>query len=59
MSKLLRKLIAYFRLNKKIVCEESAAMGVIDFHDYTDTKEGEPWHVALHACQRCGKRFFI
>ena len=59
MKRLVRRLIARFRLNKKVVCEESAALGVIDFHDYADTKEGEPWHMALHTCERCGKRFFI
>jgi hypothetical protein len=59
MRRLVRLFVARFRLNKRIVCEESAALGVIDFHDYTDTKEGDPWHMALHTCERCGKRFFI
>lgn len=57
--KLVKSLIARFRLNKRIVCEMSKDMGVIDYHDYKDTKEGEPWHMALHQCQRCGKKFFI
>lgn len=59
MKRLVRRFIARFRINKRIVCEESATLGVIDFHDYPDTKEGEPWHMALHTCERCGKRFFI
>jgi len=59
MSRLVRLIIARFRLNKRIVCEESADLGVIDYHDYEDVQEGEPWHMALHTCRRCGKKFFI
>ncbi len=59
MYLIFRQVVARFRLRKRIVCEESASMGVIDFHDYTDTKEKEPWHMTLHTCERCGKRFFI
>ena len=57
--KFIRLIIARFRLNKKIVCEESAKLGVIDFHDYTDTKVEEPWHMTLHSCKRCNKKFYI
>ena len=54
-----RRLLARFRLSDKAVCEESASLGVIDFHDYPDTEEGVPWHMVLHTCKRCGKRFYI
>ena len=54
-----RTLIALLRLNKRIVCEESKAMGLSDFHDYKDTKEKEPWHMTKMICVRCGKEFII
>lgn len=57
MKKLLRKLIAYFRLNMKVVCEES--VNGHDFHDYPDSIAGEPWHFYEHECKRCGKKFHI
>jgi hypothetical protein len=54
----LRKIIAYFRLNKKVVCEESAK-GPRDYHDYKDSTLGKPWHYYRHVCARCGKAFTI
>lgn len=54
-----RLFVARFRLNKRIVCEESASKGVIDYHDYTDSDCSMPWHMVLHTCRRCGKKFFI
>lgn len=57
--KIIRRIIARFRLNKKIVCEESASMGAVDFHDFYDSQSCIPWHMALHTCKRCGKKFII
>jgi hypothetical protein len=57
MKKLIRKLIALFRLNLDIVCEESTYY--LDYHDYPDTKDKQPWHMIKLKCERCGKEFFI
>jgi hypothetical protein len=57
--KLLRKLIAFFHLSQRIVCEESANRGPYDYHDYPDSVEGEAWHFYLLTCKRCGKKFYI
>lgn len=54
-----RRIAAAFRLSKRAVCEESASMGTCDFHDYPDSIEGEPWHMVLLTCKRCGKQFHI
>ena len=60
MIKIIRFYIALFHLNDKIVCEESERLkSVIDFHDYKDSIEGEPWHFVLLQCKRCGKYFRI
>lgn len=60
--------IAALRWSKKIVCEESRRMGVVDFHavedsgrkasDYSDGDEG-PVHCYYITCRRCGKKFII
>jgi hypothetical protein len=57
--KLLRILIAIFRLNKRIVCEESADRSLVDFHDYPDTAHKTPLHFTTHTCERCRKKFVI
>lgn len=57
MKRWLRKLIAFFRLNLTIVCEESR--GDRDYHDYPDDELGEPWHMIPLKCKRCGKEFMI
>lgn len=57
--KLLRILIAIFRLNKRIVCKESEDRLLIDFHDYPDTERKTPWHFTTHTCERCHKKFII
>jgi hypothetical protein len=58
--KLIRKIIAILRLNKRIVCEESAKIDSMwDFHDYPDDEIGEPWHFIVMTCKRCGKKFVI
>ncbi len=55
-----RWFLAFFRLNLKIVCEESVGRGLNnDYHDYHDTKEGQPWHFTTLVCARCGKEFVI
>jgi len=55
----IRWFMARFRLSLRIVCEESADKGMIDFHDYPDSEDGEPWHMVPVKCKRCGKRFLI
>ena len=30
-----------------------------DFHDYKDTVDKMPWHMAELECERCGKKFCI
>ena len=59
LKRLSRFLVACFRLNGKIVCQESSGRGLVDYHDYPDTKEKEPWHMAELECERCGKKFII
>jgi len=59
MPKFIRWFLARFRLNLRIVCEESAGKGVIDFHDYSDSIDGEPRHMVPVQCKRCGKKFLI
>lgn len=58
-ARLWRWALAYFHLNLKVVCEESASMGVADYHDYTDTEDGQPCHMTTLRCKRCGKHFII
>lgn len=59
LKKLWLWFLARFRLSLKAVCELSKDKGVIDWHDYPDSIEGEPWHMVLLTCKRCGKKFFI
>jgi hypothetical protein len=59
MPRFVRWALARFRLNLRVVCEESAGMGIIDYHDYPDADPAIPWHMATHTCRRCGKKFFI
>lgn len=59
MKKLIRKFIARLHLNNRIVCEESIGLGLVDFHDYSDSIDGEPWHFGPIECKRCGKKFII
>jgi hypothetical protein len=55
--KLLRQLIAFFRLNDRIICEEAAAGN--DYHDYPDDIHGLPQHFGTLKCKRCGREFTI
>jgi hypothetical protein len=57
LPKFIRWFLARFRFNLKIVCEESADKGMIDFHDYQDCEDGQPWHMIPVKCKRCGKKF--
>jgi hypothetical protein len=69
LRKPFRVAVAALRLNKRIVCEESANLGRVeaegsgrkatDFHDYPDSKEKTPDHFVFLTCERCGKRFTI
>jgi hypothetical protein len=59
VRRLWRKILARFRLSLAAVCEESAGLGAVDYHDYPDSTVGEPWHFYTHTCKRCGKKFFI
>ena len=57
---IIKFIIAFLRLNKKIVCEMSAGLGPwSDFHDYPDDEIGIPWHMTKLKCKRCGKEFYI
>lgn len=53
--------IALFRLSKKAVCTASEDMGIVDYHDYSDSDDldGKPIHFFHYTCRRCGKRFII
>ncbi len=52
--------LARFRLSQKAICEMSRGRGLHDdYHDYPDTKHGQPWHFTVLECQHCGKEFCI
>ena len=59
IRKLWRRFLAHFRLDLRVVCEESVGLGSVDYHDYPDTKAGVPFHFTLLKCKRCGKEFCI
>lgn len=48
---------ARFRLSKTAVCVMSADQGLVDFHDYVDSKDKLPHHFTTMECERCGKEF--
>ena len=57
---MLKYILARFRLNKRYVCELSKGKGLYDdYHDYPDTKDKFPLHLANLNCERCGKEFRI
>lgn len=57
---IIRKIVAIFRWNLRIVCEESAKINsMYDYHDYPDDKFGYPWHLIVMICKRCGKKFIM
>ncbi len=59
MRKLWRWFLAQFRLNLRVVCEESIGMGPFDYHDYPDADPPLPYHFVELKCVRCGKGFRI
>ena len=60
LRKWYRWFLARFRLDLKVVCEESAGLGPHeDYHDYPDSIEGFPDHFIELTCKRCGKGFYI
>jgi hypothetical protein len=59
LHKCWRKTQAFLRLSQQAVCEESHGLGLIDYHDYPDSVEGEPWHFCVLTCKYCGKEFTI
>ncbi len=60
LRKLYRWFLARFRLDLKVVCEESAGKDSRrDFHDYPDSEHGQPWHFVEMKCAWCGKAFYI
>ncbi len=60
MRRLYRWFLAKFRLNLRIVCEESVGLGPHeDYHDYDDDIMGVPSHMIPLICKRCGKEFYI
>jgi hypothetical protein len=51
---------AWFWIDLDAVCEMSKGRGPRDdFHDWTDSVIGKPWHQYRHTCKRCGKVFEI
>lgn len=54
-----RRFLAIFRLSQSAICEESAGLGMFDYHDYPDSERGEPDHFVTLKCRYCGKRFII
>jgi hypothetical protein len=60
MTRCWKLFLAYFRLSKSAVCEMSVGRDKYhDFHDYSDSEWGEPWHFCNLICKRCGKEFCI
>ena len=59
MRKFWQWYLAYFRLSNRAICEQSAGLGLADYHDYPDSKDGQPWHLHVLTCDRCGKQFMI
>lgn len=59
MKRFWKTFLAYFRLSPTAVCEMSKGLTGNDYHDYTDSVEGKPWHMANLHCKRCGKVFTI
>lgn len=58
MRRLWRRFLATYRLNLKVVCEESR--GDRDYHDYPDENEiAGAIHGYTYHCDRCGKAFTI
>lgn len=55
-----RRFLAYWRLDLDMVCEMSRGrLPEADYHDYPDSLLGEPIHMYVHHCRRCGKAFTI
>jgi hypothetical protein len=60
IQRLWRRFQARFRINLRVVCEESRGRGLHDdYHDYPDDIHGQPMHFAALTCKRCRKEFFI
>lgn len=59
LKKLWLQIVATLHLSDRVVCELSASLGEHDYHDYDDSLEGEPWHMILLTCKRCGKKFYM
>lgn len=59
IRRILRWFLAITHLNQRAVCEESAGMGLADYHDYYDDEEGLPLHFCTLTCRHCGKKFTI
>lgn len=53
----MRWFLAYFRLSKTGICEQSRYG--IDYHDYPDGTVKAPMHFHTYECERCGKAFTI
>lgn len=59
IRRLWRWFLARFRLDLDVVCDMSLGMGLVDYHDYPDSFDGEPDHFTTLTCRRCGKEFTI
>jgi hypothetical protein len=59
LLKFWRWLSARLRLDLDAVCDLSLKKGPVDYHDYPDSFECEPYHFQELTCRRCGKKFTI
>lgn len=57
MKRLWKTFLAYMHWSDSAVCEMS--IGDKDYHDYMDWEDGQPWHMCMMPCKRCGKQFSI
>lgn len=60
MTRFWRWFLAYWRLDKRAVCEMSVGRNMFnDYHDYWDADPAIPTHFHILHCRRCGKPFVI
>lgn len=57
MTVMWKRFKAYWRIDLKAVCEMSKDGR--DYHDWPDSVEAFPFHMADLTCKRCGKKFGI
>jgi len=58
MARMMRRFSAITRLSLSAVCEESAELGLDDYHTFVDDEGGAVWSTQGGAfCKRCGKKY--